>query len=571
MDHLKIRKKFLKFFEKQGHKIVPSSSLIPSVKDPSLLFTTAGMQQFKPYYLGEKDPLKDFGAKRTTSIQKCFRTSDIDEIGDDTHLTFFEMLGNFSFNDYGKKETIQWAYDFLTKELNIPVSYASIFKGENDIPRDNESFKILRDLGVKNIREFCKKENFWGPTGTKGPCGPTVEYYADNTELWNLVFNEYFCSTEENDIKKMPNPGVDTGMGFERLMMIFENKTNVYETTLFAPLMKIIEQESQKFNLKFARILADHIKGIVFISSEGILPSNIERGYVLRRLIRRILRYGRLLEFPEKNFKKLAKATINIYQEVYPELLRNEAKIYKIIEEETEAFGASLTKGLKEFEKIAAKGALAAKEAFFLYETFGFPFELTKELALERKIKLNENEFQKEFASHQEISRLGAEKKFGGHGLENSKFQIPKSKIIKFHTATHLLQAALREIFGTEVKQMGSDINEERTRFDFSFDGKPTEEKLKKIEERVNEIIAKDLPVIKKEMSYEEALKQGALAFFKEKYPETVTVYQVDGFSKEICAGPHVQKTGEIGSFKILKEEGIGKGIRRIKGTIIYH
>jgi len=571
MDHLKIRKKFLKFFEKQGHKIVPSSSLIPSVKDPSLLFTTAGMQQFKPYYLGEKDPLKDFGAKRTTSIQKCFRTSDIDEIGDDTHLTFFEMLGNFSFNDYGKKETIQWAYDFLTKELNIPVSYASIFKGENDIPRDNESFKILRDLGVKNIREFCKKENFWGPTGTKGPCGPTVEYYADNTELWNLVFNEYFCSTEENDIKKMPNPGVDTGMGFERLMMIFENKTNVYETTLFAPLMKIIEQESQKFNLKFARILADHIKGIVFISSEGILPSNIERGYVLRRLIRRILRYGRLLEFPEKNFKKLAKATINIYQEVYPELLRNEAKIYKIIEEETEAFGASLTKGLKEFEKIAAKGALAAKEAFFLYETFGFPFELTKELALERGIKLDENEFQKEFASHQEISRLGAEKKFGGHGLENSKFQIPKSKIIKLHTATHLLQAALREIFGTEVKQMGSDINEERTRFDFSFDGKPTEEKLKKIEERVNEIIAKDLPVIKKEMSYEEALKQGALAFFKEKYPETVTVYQVDGFSKEICAGPHVQKTGEIGSFKILKEEGIGKGIRRIKGTIIYH
>ena len=571
MNHLEIRKKFLKFFEERGHKIVLSSSLIPSADDPSLLFTTAGMQQFKPYYLGEKDPLKDFGAKRTTSIQKCFRTSDIDEIGDDTHLTFFEMLGNFSFNDYGKKETIQWAYDFLTKELNIPVSYASIFKGENDIPRDNESFKILRDLGVKNIREFCKKENFWGPTGTKGPCGPTVEYYADNTELWNLVFNEYFCDLEKNNIEKIKNPGVDTGMGFERLKMILENKTNVYETSLFAPLIKIIEQESLKFNLKFARILADHIKGIVFISSEGILPSNIERGYVLRRLIRRILRYGRLLEFPEKNFQKLAKATINIYQEVYPELLRNEAKIYKIIEEETEAFGASLTKGLKEFEKIAAKGALAAKEAFFLYETFGFPFELTKELALERGIKLDENEFQKEFASHQEISRLGAEKKFGGHGLENSKFQIPKSKIIKLHTATHLLQAALREIFGTEVKQMGSDINEERTRFDFSFDGKPTEEKLKKIEERVNEIIAKDLPVIKKEMSYEEALKQGALAFFKEKYPETVTVYQVDGFSKEICAGPHVQKTGEIGSFKILKEEGIGKGIRRIKGTIIYH
>ena len=569
MNHLEIRKKFLKFFEERGHKIVLSSSLIPSADDPSLLFTTAGMQQFKPYYLGEKDPLKDFGAKRTTSVQKCFRTSDIDEIGDDTHLTFFEMLGNFSFNDYGKKETIQWAYDFLTKEMNIPVSYASIFKGENDIPRDDKSFKILKESGVKDIREFCKKENFWGPTGRQGPCGPNVEYYSGNTELWNLVFNEYFCDLEKNNIEKIKNPGVDTGMGFERLKMILENKTNVYETSLFAPLIKIIEQESLKFNLKFARILADHIKGIVFISSEGILPSNIERGYVLRRLIRRILRYGRLLEFPEKNFQKLAKATINIYQEVYPELLRNEAKIYKIIEEETKAFSASLTKGLKEFEKMASKGALAAKEAFFLYETFGFPFELTKELALERKIKLNENEFQKEFASHQEISRLGAEKKFGGHGLENSKFQIPKSKIIKFHTATHLLQAALREIFGTEVKQMGSDINEERTRFDFSFDGKPTEEKLKKIEERVNEIIAKDLPVIKKEMSYEEALKQGALAFFKEKYPETVTVYQVDGFSKEICAGPHVQKTGEIGSFKILKEEGIGKGIRRIKGTIV--
>ena len=272
MNHLEIRKKFLKFFEERGHKIVLSSSLIPSADDPSLLFTTAGMQQFKPYYLGEKDPLKDFGAKRTTSVQKCFRTSDIDEIGDDTYLTFFEMLGNFSFNDYGKKETIQWAYDFLTKEMNIPVSYASIFKGENDIPRDDKSFKILKESGVKDIREFCKKENFWGPTGRQGPCGPNVEYYSGNTELWNLVFNEYFCDLEKNNIEKIKNPGVDTGMGFERLKMILENKTNVYETSLFAPLIKIIEQESLKFNLKFARILADHIKGIVFISSEGILP-----------------------------------------------------------------------------------------------------------------------------------------------------------------------------------------------------------------------------------------------------------------------------------------------------------
>lgn len=582
MNHIELRKKFLKFFEKRGHKIIPSSSLTPGAEDYSLLFTTAGMQQFKAYYLGEKDPMADFNSQRVVSIQKSFRTSDIEEVGDETHNTFFEMLGNFSFgrigNDdprdfgnkgYFKKAALAWTYEFLTKELNLPISYATVFKGEDGIKKDTDSFKILENLGIKTIKERGKEDNFWGPTGKKGPCGPTVEYYIGETEIWNIVFNEYFCDLESNEIEKLQNPGVDTGMGLERLLMVLQNKKSVYETDIFLPLIKIISDNSEAQNIKFSRIIADHTRAVVFIASEGIAPSNLGRGYVLRRLIRRILRYGKFIGFPEKNYPELINKVIETYQEPYPELRQNLSKIHKIIEEEILTFSRALAKGLKEFEKLTKDNSLSAKEAFYLYETYGFPFELTKELAQEKNIKIEEEEFKKELARHQEISRAGAEKKFGGHNIK-TKNQISGSKnIVKLHTATHLLQSALREILGTQVRQMGSDINEERTRFDFSFERKLSEEEIKKIENRVNEIIQKDLPVEKQEMSYEEAVKQGALAFFKEKYPEKVNVYKIGDFSKEICGGPHVQSTKEIKGFKIIKEEGIGKGIRRIKAIII--
>lgn len=575
-----LRKKFLSFFEKRGHKIVPSSSLIPT--DPSVLFTSAGMQQFKNYYLGEVSP---FGPN-VTSCQKCFRTSDIEEIGDEKHLTFFEMLGNFSFGGYFKKEAIEFAFEFLVKECQIPLQkiWITVFGGEGNIPRDEESPKIWQKLGIKKERifTFSKKDNFWGPTGREGPCGPTTEIHIDLTstpckkgkncipncecgrfiELWNLVFNEYY-QDREGKISLLKQKGVDTGMGLERLAMVVEGKSSVFETDLFLPIIKGIRELGPKEkNLRAERIIADHIKAAVFLISENVLPSNVERGYVLRRILRRIVRYGKLLGLLDNFLFSLAKITIKIYEKIYPQVKSAETDILTIIQEEKERFEKTLNLGLKRFEKLIKKGEITGSEAFHLFDTFGFPLELTLELAKEKGVKVDIEGFKKAFERHREISRVGAEKKFGGIG------EKPSYEATKLHTATHLLHAALRVILGERVQQMGSDITPERLRFDFSFPRKLTTEEIKKVEELVNKKIKEGLPVKKKEMKLKEAIESGALAFFREKYPENVTVYEIGEFSKEICAGPHVNNTKELGEFKIIKEEAVKAGIRRIRAIL---
>ena len=583
-----IRLRFLKFFEERGHKIIPSSSLIPE-NDSSVLFTTAGMQQFKKYYLNPELMEKDFGTKNVASAQKCVRTSDIDEVGDNTHLTFFEMLGNFSFGGYGRKEAIQYAYEFITKEMNLEISYVTIYKGNKNVPRDDKSEKIWQELGLKDIREE-DADVFWGPTGDSGPCGPTTEIYcksvsSEDVELWNIVFNEYFCngSREQLDkgeakLEKLPVLGVDTGMGFERLVKVSQDVPTVFETDLFLPIMKEIPGESEKAK----RIIADHIKSSVFLISEGILPSNVERGYVLRRLIRRAIRYGKLLNLPENFLILLVQKTIEIYKDVYIEVKRKETEISTVIQNEEEKFEKTLEEGLKQFEKLKPKEdkfhgvleyGLNGEELFNLYSTYGFPIELSLE-EIEKIYKSFQVEFPKDIKEiflkgfyealkkHQELSRTASARMFKGGLAAHSE------QTTKYHTATHLLLAALRQILGQEIYQKGSNITAERLRFDFNYPQKLTDEQIKKIEDLVNQKIQEDLEVKKEEMSYEDALESGALAFFKEKYPEKVSVYSINDFSKEICAGPHTKKTSELGHFKIQKEESSGAGVRRIRAIL---
>jgi len=556
MTSNELREEFLNFFAKKGHKIVPSSSLLPT--DPSVLFTTAGMQQFKEYFLGKGSPY----GKRVVSSQKCFRTSDIEEVGDEKHLTFLEMLGNFSFGDYFKEEAIKFAFEFLFKELRLPQDNVvfTVFEGDELIPFDEESFLIWKKLGIpeNKIKKMGRKDNFWGPTGEEGPCGPTTEIHFNGVELWNLVFNEYY-KNKSGKLSVLKQKGVDTGMGLERLVMICQGKGSVYETDLFSPIFKEIMRPG---GVKNKRVIADHVKSAVFLISEGIFPSNVERGYVLRRILRRAIRYGKILNLPKNFLIPLAQKAVEIYQDVYPEVKSKEADILTVIQNEEEKFEKTLEKGLKQFEKITEKGQISGIDAFHLFDTYGFPLELTEELAKEKKIIVDKKGFEKAFEKHREISRAGAEKKFGGIGKE-ATYQAAK-----LHTATHLLQAALREVLGKHVKQMGSDITSQRLRFDFSHPQKMTEEEIKKVEDLVNQKIKGDLEVKKEEMSYEEAIKSGALAFFKEKYPEKVTVYSVNNFSREICAGPHVRQTSEIGHFEILKEESSGAGVRRIRAIL---
>ena len=554
MTSKELRKKFLDFFEKRGHKVVSSASLIPA--DPTCLFTTAGMQQFKEYFLDKKSP---YGNK-VVSCQKCFRTSDIEEVGDKNHLTFLEMLGNFSFNDYFKEEAMKLAYDFLFKELKLPLKnvFFTVFKGNKEVPFDKESFLIWKKMGVseKIIKRFGKEDNFWGPTGKEGPCGPTTEIHFGDTEIWNLVFNEYY-QDENGKLSLLKQKGVDTGMGFERLLMICQKKSSVYESDLFTPIIKEISSNNEKAK----RIVADHIRGAVFLASEGILPSNIERGYILRRILRRAIRYGRILKLDSDFLIPMAKKVIEIYQDTYPQIKSKEADILIIIQNEEEKFEKTLEKGEKKIRKITKtlKYEIKGNEAFDLYQSYGFPLELIEEIAKEKGLKIDKKAFFEAQKKHQEISRAGKEKKFGGGG----KFSP------KLHTATHLLHAALRKVLGDKVKQMGSDITSERLRFDFSYFQKMSDEQLKKVEEIVNQKIKEDLEVKREEMKYEEAVKKGALAFFKEKYPEEVSVYLIGNFSKEICAGPHVRRTSELGKFKIIKEESSGAGIRRIKAILL--
>jgi len=592
MNSKELREKFLNFFKKKGHRIVPSSSLIPT--DPSVLFTTAGMQQFTLYLQGEKDSLKDFGTRHLISCQKCFRSDDIEEVGDDTHHTFFEMLGNWSIGEdqkrgYFKEGAIKYALEFLVDVLGLDKDkiLTTIFRGEEGIPKDEESQKIWIERGIpkERIKEFNMEDNFWGPVGKTGPCGPNSEIHYDRgeefgcgspecgpncprckriVEIWNLVFMEYF-KDDNGNYKKLPQRNVDTGIGFERLSALLQKKQSGYETDLFSPIIFELEKLSgrkyEKEKRSF-RIIADHIRGSVFLISEEIFPSNVERGYVLRRILRRAIRFGKLLNLPKHFLIPLAQKVIEIYKDTYPEVKSKEADILTVIQNEEEKFEKTLEKGLKQFEKISTKGNISGIDAFHLFDTYGFPLELTQELAQEKGLKVDAEGFKIAFEKHREVSRAGAEKKFSGIGKDASY------KATKFHTATHLLQAALRQILGNHVEQMGSDITPQRLRFDFSHQKRLTEEELKRVEDLVNQKIKEDLEVKKEEMSYEEALKRGALAFFREKYPERVTVYTISDFSKEICAGSHVKRTSELGHFKIVKEESSGSGIRRIRAIL---
>ena len=584
MHSKEIRKKFEDFFRERGHTIVPSSSLIPD--DPSVLLTTAGMQQFKPYYTGEADPIRDYNSKNTASVQKSFRTSDIDEVGDESHLTFFEMLGNFSFGGYWKKEAITYAHDFITKVMKLPISYVTVFEGSHGVAKDEESKEIWRALGVTDIREEGINDVFWGPTGTSGPCGPTTEIYCRNTEgkdieIWNIVFNEFFFpgSREEllsghsrKELQPLKIKGIDTGMGFERLAMISQAVPTIFDTDLLAPIASLAPE---KLPLRKKRIIADHVRGMTFLLSDGLRPSNKEAGYVLRRLMRRVMAYEKIDNIPSHVIDSMVHEVIHEYGSIYPEFSINATAIQKEIRDERERFGKTLDRGIKELEKMLS---IDAADAFRLYETFGLPYEIMKELAGEKGEALTHEKFDKQFKKHQERSRAGLEKKFGGHGLILDTGELKAGNeqelttVTRLHTATHLLNAALHKVLGDTVEQRGSDINPERTRFDFLFPRKLTPEEIAKVEELVNYAITQDFPMTIQEMDLDEAKKSGALFFYKGHYPERVKVYTVgndrETFSKELCGGPHVTHTGEIGNFKIIKEEASSSGVRRIRATI---
>ena len=583
MNSFGTRKAFLEFFLSKDHKIVNGSSLIPT--DPSVLFTTAGMQQFKPYFLGEKSP----NGNMVASCQKCMRTSDIDNVGDANHLTFFEMLGNFSFGEYFKKETIHYAFEFLTETLKLPKDriWVTYFKGD-DMPEDRESKEIWEELGIADDRVigFGREDNFWGPTGNEGPCGPTTEIHFDLTgipcslgdrclpncscgryvEIWNLVFNEFYQDANKQ-LTPLKQEGVDTGMGLERLCMALQSKTNLFETDLFLPIIEAIGKESKKnydnFQSSF-RIIADHLKAAIFLIETGIIPGKNDREYILRRILRSAIRHAKKIEL--KNLNSILEEIFNIYRDIYPEIITSKERIISVINEEKIKFEKTLEKGLKEFDKLTK---IDGQTSFYLYETYGFPIELTQELAKEKNIIVDMKEFNEYQKKHQEISRAGAQKKFGGLGIDMVENEGDRREMTKLHTATHLLHQALRQVLGEEVRQMGSDINPERLRFDFSFPRRLEKEELGKIEELINEKIKEGLEVKKEEMKYEEAINLGALAFFKEKYPEIVNVYSIGDFSKEICAGPHVDNISQLKCVKILKEEAVGAGIRRIKAKLI--
>ena len=585
-----IRKKFLEFFGDRGHKIVPSSSLVPK-DDSSVLLTTAGMQQFKPYYTGDKDPMKDFGTRRVVSIQKSFRTSDIDEVGDESHLTFFEMLGHFSFGDYFKKETIEWTFELLTKIFGIAKERISIsvFEGDKKIPKDQESYDAwLRFLPAQKIKLGLREDgNVWGPAGPEGPCGVCNEVYVDGLEVATLVFMEYFYSKDDIFIP-LKQKGVDVGWGFERLVKVVQSAPTVFETDLFEPIIQLIPHRDISNEARAVRIITDHIRGATFLIADGVLPSNVTQGYILRRLLRRAIRYGKVLGLSKNFLIPLGQKVIEIYKEFYPEISVKKEDILTVIQKEEEKFSKTLVRGLKELKKVLGSKTekiISGNEAFYLYESYGFPMELTRELAKEKGFNIDESGWKIAFKRHQEISRAGALKKFGGHGInEKSEIRDAKSemdinKITRLHTATHLLHQALHDVLGNppaggEVKQMGSDITPERTRFDFTFPRKLTPEEIKKIEDAVNEKIKMNLPVTAKKMQKEKALELGARAFFKEKYSEEVDVYSIGdpdlskAYSKELCGGPHVDSTGKIGRFKIIKEESSSAGVRRIRAVV---
>ena len=588
MKAIEIRNKYLEFFKRHGHAVIPSAPLIPE-NDPSVLFTTAGMQPLVPYLLGEKHP----EGTRLTDFQKCLRTNDIDEVGDNRHLTYFEMLGNWSLGDYFKEESIAMSFEFLTKELGIPVEKLSVtcFAGDEDCQRDEVTASCWRKAGIPEDRiyYFGKDDNWW-IAGEEGPCGPDTEMFYDTgkpkcsencnpscgcgkyVEIWNNVFMEFF-KTKDGKYTKLKQHNVDTGLGLERMAMLLQGKETPFDTELFKPVMdKLQELAGENDSIESRRIVAEHLRASMMIIQDGGLPSNVDRGYILRRLIRRMVRHLRKLQINLNELGELIDLNIDTLKEMYPELHQNSNKIKSVIIEEKDKFEKTLERGEREFNKIVnrmkndGKDTISGQDLFTLYETYGFPPEVTQDLAREAGLKVDTTEFDKLFKEHQEKSRMGSEQKFKG-GLAGTGEQE-----VRYHTATHLLNAALKVILGKDVHQKGSNITPERMRFDFSCDHKLTDDEKKKVEDLVNEWIAQGLDVKCEEMKKDDAIKSGAECMFIEKYPDIVTVYSIgndkETVSKELCGGPHVKNTSELGHFKIKKEEASSAGVRRIKAIL---
>lgn len=583
MRAIDIRNKYLNFFKSKGHSVIPSSPVIPE-NDPSVLFTTAGMQPLVPYLLGEKHP----AGNMLTDYQKCIRTVDIDEVGDNRHLTYFEMLGNWSLGAYFKEEAIAMSFEFLTKELNIPVEKLSVtvFAGDEDAPMDTVAEQAWLKAGIpsERIYHFGKDDNWW-IAGEEGPCGPDTEMFYDTgkepcsdhcdpscgcgkyVEIWNNVFMEYY--KDKNGYTKLKQKNVDTGLGLERMTMLLQGKETPFETELFVPTMEKLQELAKIDDINSRRIISDHIRSSMMIICDGGVPSNTDRGYILRRLIRRLTRHLNKLGISIEDFQGIIDITINNLKEMYPELVENREKIHKVILEEQQKFMHTLENGEREFEKAVKRAREQGKDriegaiVFKLYETYGFPLEMTIELAKEQGIEIDVTEFDKLFKEHQEKSKMGSENKFKGGLAEQNETTIA------YHTATHLLHKALQIVLGEHATQKGSNITTERLRFDFAHPQKVTKEELEKVENIVNEQIARDLPVNCEEMTLEEAKKSGAMGLFENKYGDKVKVYTIGDFSKEICGGPHVTHTGELGKFKIKKEEASSAGVRRIKAVLI--
>ena len=584
MKAIELRKKYIEFFEKHGHKVIPSAPVVPE-NDPTVLFTTAGMHPLVPYLLGEPHPQ----GKRLTDYQKCIRTGDIDSVGDPSHLTFFEMMGNWSLGDYFKKESIAMSYEFLKDVLGFDMNKISVtvFAGEDGIPKDEEAATAWEKAGIPKERIFyCSREhNWWGPAGETGPCGPDTEIFYDTgkekcsencdptcscgkyLEIWNNVFMQY-NKKQDGTYEPLKAPNVDTGLGLERVISLLQGKNNVYETELFADIIEKIKEMSTEYNIESARIIADHLRASMFMIVDGVRPSNVEQGYVLRRLLRRVIRHMRKIGFDPNNIDVLVEKFVDVLTEMYPEIPANKQTILDVIVEEKDKFLKTLEHGEKEFAKNVEKAKSEGKDklegqvVFRLYDTFGFPPEMTAELAAEKDMKIDMDEFNELFKKHQELSRAGSEAKFKGGLADHSE------KTTAYHTATHLLHKALQIVLGEHATQKGSNLTAERLRFDFANPQKVTPEQLKQVEDIVNEQIQRDLVVTCEEMSLEDAKASGATGLFANKYGDKVKVYTIGDFSKEICGGPHVARTGNMGHFRIVKEEGVAAGVRRIKAVL---
>ena len=582
MKAIEIRNKYLKFFKEHGHVIIPSAPVIPE-NDPSVLFTTAGMQPLVPYLLGEKHP----EGTRLTDYQKCVRTNDIDEVGDNRHLTYFEMLGNWSLGDYFKEESIAMSYEFLTKELGIPNEKLSVtcFAGDEDCARDTVAYECWKKAGIPDERiYFFGKDDNWWIAGEEGPCGPDTEMFYDTgkpkcspecnpacdcgkyVEIWNNVFMEFY--KDKNGYRKLEQKNVDTGLGLERMTMLLQGKKTPYEIEIFAPVMKKLEELQKVDSIESRRIITEHLRSSMMIINDGGRPSNVDRGYILRRLLRRMTRHMNKLEIDLNKMPEIIDVSIDSLKELYPELEKNKEIIKQVIIAEKDKFIKTLQKGEKEFEKVSTRlkengqKVIDAQTVFNLYETYGFPPEMTEELAKEEGLEVDMENYQKLFEEHQAKSRMGSEAKFKGGLASTGEMEV------KYHTATHLLNAALKKVLGDHVHQKGSNITAERLRFDFSHGAKMTDEEKKKVEDLVNEYIKQDIKVERLEMKKDEAIALGAEAMFLEKYGDEVTVYKIGDFSLELCGGPHVSRTGELGTFKIKKEEASSSGVRRIKAIL---